>query len=86
MKCVICKQGEVAPGTATVTLRRGECILIFKDVPAEVCDSCAEYFLSEAVTEKLLQRAEAAKSAVPLAVVSASTSATDFGIAAVITS
>ena len=60
MKCVICKQGEVAPGTATVTLRRGECILIFKDVPAEVCDSCAEYFLSEAVTEKLLQRAEAA--------------------------
>jgi YgiT-type zinc finger domain-containing protein len=60
MKCLICKQGEVSPGSATVTLRRGERILIFKDVPAEVCDSCAEYYLSEEVTEKLLQRAEAA--------------------------
>jgi len=60
MKCVICKQGEVAPGTATVTLRRGECILVFKDVPAEVCDNCAEYYLSEAITENLHRRAEAA--------------------------
>jgi YgiT-type zinc finger domain-containing protein len=60
MRCVICKQGEVEPGTATVTLRRGECILIFRDVPAEVCDSCAEYYLSEEVTERLLQRVETA--------------------------
>jgi YgiT-type zinc finger domain-containing protein len=60
MKCVICKQGEIAPGTATVTLRRGECILIFKNVPADICDNCAEYYLSEAVTEKLLQQADAA--------------------------
>jgi YgiT-type zinc finger domain-containing protein len=58
MKCVICKQSEIAPGTATVTFRRGECIVIFKDVPAEVCDSCAEYYLSEEVTEKLLRRTQ----------------------------
>jgi YgiT-type zinc finger domain-containing protein len=60
MKCVICKQGETGPGIATATLRRGECILIIKDVPAEVCDNCIEYYLSEATTEKLLQRAEVA--------------------------
>jgi YgiT-type zinc finger domain-containing protein len=60
MKCVICKQGELAPGTTIVTLRRGDCILIFKDVPAEVCDSCAEYYLSEETTDQLLMRAEAA--------------------------
>ncbi len=60
MRCVICKQGEATPGTATVTLRRGECTLIFKNVPAEVCDNCAEYYLSEVVTEKLLRQAAAA--------------------------
>lgn len=60
MKCVICKQGETASGITTVTLRRGECTLIFKDVPADLCDNCGEYYLSEAVTEKLLQQAEAA--------------------------
>jgi YgiT-type zinc finger domain-containing protein len=60
VKCVICKQGETAPGTTTVTLRRGECTLIFKQVPADICDNCAEYYLSEAVTEKLLTQAEAA--------------------------
>lgn len=60
MKCVICKQGETAPGSTTVTLQRGECTLIFKNVPADICDSCTEYYLSEAVTEKLLQQAEAA--------------------------
>jgi YgiT-type zinc finger domain-containing protein len=60
MKCVICKQGETAPGITTVTLRRDDCTLIFKNVPADICDNCAEYYLSEAVTEKLLQQAEAA--------------------------
>jgi YgiT-type zinc finger domain-containing protein len=60
MKCVICKQGETAPGVTAITLRRGESILIFKNVPADICDNCAEYYLSEEVTEKLLQRAEAA--------------------------
>jgi YgiT-type zinc finger domain-containing protein len=60
MKCLICKQGEIAPGSATVTLHRGGCTLIFKNVPAHICDNCAEYYLSEEVTEKLLQRAEVA--------------------------
>ena len=60
MKCVICKQGETAPGHATVTLQRGQSTIIFKNVPAEVCENCGEYYLSEAVTEQLLSRAEEA--------------------------
>lgn len=60
MKCVICKQGETAPGHATVTLQRGESTVIFKSVPADVCKNCGEYYLSEAVTEQLLTRAEEA--------------------------
>lgn len=60
MKCAICKYGQTQPGLVTVTLQRDECTVIFKGVNAEVCDSCGEYYLSESVTEKVLQRAEIA--------------------------
>ncbi len=60
MKCVICRKGETAPGHATVTLHRGESTIIFKLVPAEICENCGDFYLSEAVTEQLLCRAEEA--------------------------
>jgi len=60
MKCVICRQGDTAPGKVTVTLQRGETTVVFKDVPAEVCRNCGEFYLGEAVTQKLLGRAETA--------------------------
>ena len=60
MLCVICRQAETHPGQVTVTLQRGDRTIIFKLVPAEVCDNCGEYYLSEAVTEQLLARAETA--------------------------
>ncbi|MBV8360503.1 MAG: type II toxin-antitoxin system MqsA family antitoxin [Deltaproteobacteria bacterium] len=59
MKCVICKHGETAPGSATVTLQPGESTVIVKDVPADICDNCAEYYLSGAVTDKLLEQVDA---------------------------
>lgn len=59
MKCVICKHGQTQPGLTTVTLERDEHIVIFKGVPAEVCHSCGEYYLSNEVTKQLLQAAEA---------------------------
>ncbi len=58
MKCEICRHGETEPGKVTVTLRRGETIVIIKDVPAEVCTNCGEYYLSEAVTERVFSQAE----------------------------
>ena len=60
MKCVICRQGDTAAGEVTVTLQRGDSTIVFKDVPADVCQNCGEFYLSEAVTQKLLSRAEAA--------------------------
>jgi YgiT-type zinc finger domain-containing protein len=60
MKCVICKQGETSPGQATVTLQRGESTIIFKQVPAEICINCGEYYLSQDIAERLLNRAEEA--------------------------
>ena len=58
MRCVICKQGETRPGTTTVTLQRGESTIIIKDVPAEICENCGEYYLSESITERIMSRAE----------------------------
>ena len=60
MTCVICRHGETRPGSITVTLQREGATIIFKSVPAEVCENCGEYYLSEAVSEQLLQRAEQA--------------------------
>jgi len=60
MRCVICKEGNTASGQATVTLQRGDSTIIFKNVPAQVCANCGEYYLSESITDQLLTRAEAA--------------------------
>jgi YgiT-type zinc finger domain-containing protein len=58
MKCVICKHGETAPGLVTVSLQRKETTVIFKNVPAEVCNNCGEYFLDEKITERLTIQAK----------------------------
>ena len=60
MKCVICKQGQTNKGLTTVTLERGPTTVIIKDVPAEICENCSEYYLSEDVTEKVQNLAEQA--------------------------
>jgi len=60
VNCVICKHGATHNGHATVTLQRKESVVIIKDVPAEICENCGEYYLTEAVTEQLMARAERA--------------------------
>lgn len=45
MRCLICKQGETRPQQVTVPLQRNGATIIFKGVPAEVCDNCGEYYL-----------------------------------------
>ena len=49
MNCVICKTGETEAGIATVTLTRGETVVMVKGTPAEICRNCGEYYLDEAV-------------------------------------
>lgn len=60
MKCVICKTGETEPGVATVTLTRRTTAVIIKNVPAEICSNCGEYYLSEEVSRKVHAQAEEA--------------------------
>ena len=58
MICVICKHGKSKPGITTVTLQRGETIVVLKGVPADICDNCGEYYLSKSMTERIMARAE----------------------------
>lgn len=58
MKCTICKQGETYLGNTTVTLQQQESVIIFKKVPAHICENCGEYYLSEEITEQLLTQAQ----------------------------
>ena len=63
MKCVICKHGDIVAETVTVTLNRGESTIVFKRVPARVCDNCGEEYLDDEITSSLLEIAEEAVNA-----------------------
>ena len=58
MKCAICRNGETSPAPITVVLERGGTTLVFKEVPAEVCDNCGEEYLSAETNRSLLFKAE----------------------------
>lgn len=60
MECVICKNGTTEKGKVTVTLDRGGSIIAIKEVPAEVCNNCGEYYLSAEITSEVLKKAEEA--------------------------
>ncbi len=60
MQCLMCKQGETQPGTTTMTLERGATTVVFKNVPAEVCQTCGEAYLDAATTRHLLHIVEEA--------------------------
>jgi YgiT-type zinc finger domain-containing protein len=60
MTCVVCKNGETRRGDVTVTLQRNASTVILKNVPADVCENCGEYYLSDVIAEQVLARAEAA--------------------------
>ena len=60
MNCGVCRHGVTRPGHLTVTLERGDTTVILKQVPADVCENCGEYYLSDTVTGLVMSRAEAA--------------------------
>jgi YgiT-type zinc finger domain-containing protein len=60
MTCSICRRGTTAPGETSVVLERENAIVIVRGVPAEICDECGEYYLSETVGQTVLDLGEAA--------------------------
>lgn len=60
MKCQLCKNGTTEKGRVTVTLERGSTVVLIKNVPAEICENCGEYYLDEKTTYNILAKAEVA--------------------------
>jgi YgiT-type zinc finger domain-containing protein len=60
MECVICKNGNTVKGKATVVLDRNGSIIAIKEVPADICQNCGEYYLDAEMTKEVLERAEIA--------------------------
>lgn len=58
MKCVICRTGETYPGKAIVTLQRRDTVVVIKDVPAQVCQDCGEYYLDDPVAQQVYAQAD----------------------------
>ncbi len=58
MKCVICKTGQTHPGITTVSLQRDKTVVVIRDVPAEICDDCGEYYLSEPIASRVYADAD----------------------------
>jgi YgiT-type zinc finger domain-containing protein len=54
MKCLICKIGETKADLATMTMERGETVLVIREVPARVCDNCGEPYFDASTTDQLL--------------------------------
>ncbi len=55
MMCSFCNKGNTNPGLVTVHLPLKSGDLLAKKVPAEICDFCGEYYLSDDVTEALFE-------------------------------
>lgn len=60
MKCAICRNGQAIEGHITVVFERDGSTLIFKNVPASICDNCGEEFVSAETNRALLEKAEEA--------------------------
>ncbi|MBR6154721.1 MAG: type II toxin-antitoxin system MqsA family antitoxin [Treponema sp.] len=58
MKCPICKYGEMKDGFTQVVLTRGNATVIFRNVPAQICDDCGEYYLDEKTAQDVYKRAD----------------------------
>lgn len=61
MKCGVCiKYGETEVGTTTMTLEREAAMVVFKHVPAEICQTRGEAYLEVETTRHLLHIVEEA--------------------------
>lgn len=55
MQCSFCNKGQTRPGLVTVHLPLKSGDLLARKVPAEICNFCGEYYLSDEITEELFK-------------------------------
>ena len=59
MKCAICQNGTTTDGYIIIVLEREQTTVVFKKVPAQICNNCGEEYVSAEVNESLLSQAHA---------------------------
>ncbi|MCD6259708.1 MAG: type II toxin-antitoxin system MqsA family antitoxin [Helicobacteraceae bacterium] len=57
MQCMICKHGATQKGSTTVTLEKDGATIVFKHVPALVCENCGEKYIEDEIAKELLKKA-----------------------------
>jgi len=63
MKRIVCKHGSTEPGRITVSIDRGNTLVILRGVPASVCSTCGEELLSAEVVRQIEAEVDAAERA-----------------------
>jgi len=58
MHCAVCRKGDLGRGVTTVTLTRGDAVVVVRRVPAMICDNCGEEYLDEGTSARVLAIAE----------------------------
>ena len=57
MKCAICRNGITESGYSTVLLEKDNTTLVFKNVPAQICNNCGEEYISSEINCAILSHA-----------------------------
>ena len=57
MKCTICRNGMTERGKTTVVLEKEQATLVYKNVPAGICENCGEQYVSSETNKALLAHA-----------------------------
>ena len=63
MRCIACKKGVTEPGTTTMSVDKGDTVVVIRDVPDEICSTCGEEYLDAKTikeVEKLVASAQKA--------------------------
>ncbi len=58
MKCMICKHGNTQKGSTTITLEKDGSTIVFKHVPALVCENCGEKYIEDETAKEVLSKAK----------------------------
>jgi YgiT-type zinc finger domain-containing protein len=58
MRCAVCKNGETKQNQSVITLTKEKLVIVFRNVPSEICHDCSEEYINEETTDILLQTAK----------------------------
>ena len=56
--CTTCKNGIMRKGVTTVTFDKNNVVIVFRNVPAKVCDQCGDYTIEGSIAKTLLKTAK----------------------------